>query len=123
MGAVTRYVVDGSARRAGDGDVLIGGSPLRLFRLGPSGRRVVDALWEGDPLPSGHESLTERLLDAALERNVVGRVWLPSFVALGAADIALSSVRVAQSARGLKFLCRGLSIVWEIGKTHICHAK
>lgn len=38
--------------------------PRRLWRLGPAGRRVADAIECGDPLPPGHEALTRRLVAA-----------------------------------------------------------
>jgi len=37
---------------------------MRLWRLGTAGRRVADALERGQPLPSGHEPLTRRLVAA-----------------------------------------------------------
>ena len=42
-----RVVLDRRARRLDDGRVLLGGSPLRLFRLSPDGRRLLDRLVEG----------------------------------------------------------------------------
>jgi mycofactocin glycosyltransferase len=62
--AAPPFVLDASCRVLDDGTCLLGGSPLRLFRLGPAGARVLDALQRGGALPDGHEPLTERLLDA-----------------------------------------------------------
>lgn len=64
MGALNRFTVDASARRLADGTMLIGGSPLKMFRLTAAGARVLDALECGAPLPPGHAALTDRLLDA-----------------------------------------------------------
>ena len=61
---VTRYALDDSARRVDDGTVLIGGSPLSIFRLSDAGARVLERLIVGEPPPRGSERLTERLLDA-----------------------------------------------------------
>jgi len=61
---VTRYALDDSARRVDDGTVLIGGSPLSIFRLSDAGARVLERLIVGEPPPRGAERLTERLLDA-----------------------------------------------------------
>ena len=61
---VTRYALDDSARRVDDGTVLIGGSPLSIFRLSDTGARVLERLIGGEPPPHGAERLTERLLDA-----------------------------------------------------------
>lgn len=63
MGPV-RLILDPGTRLVDGGRVLIGGSPLRLFRLGPAGQRVAEALRDGADLPAGHERLTDRLLDA-----------------------------------------------------------
>ena len=43
--------------------MVIGGSPLRLFRLTAAGQAVADALERGDPLPANHAALTDRLVD------------------------------------------------------------
>ena len=56
------FVLDGSYRRFDS--VVIAGSPLRLFKLSAGGQRVVEAIEHGQPLPSGHAKLTDRLLDA-----------------------------------------------------------
>jgi mycofactocin system glycosyltransferase len=51
--------------------VALGGSPLTLFRLTDGGVRVVEALESGQPLPVGHEPLTDRLLAAGAVHPVV----------------------------------------------------
>ncbi len=63
-----RVTPDPSTRSIQDGRVLIGGSPLRLVRLTEAGRRLVDRLTQGDPVPSGPTAttLTRRLLDGGL---------------------------------------------------------
>jgi mycofactocin glycosyltransferase len=58
------YRLDGSCRRLEDGTVLLGGSPLSMFRLTPDGARVVDRIVAGLPLRRGHQVLTERLVRA-----------------------------------------------------------
>ncbi len=50
------------------GEVLVGGSPLRLLRLGPRGAGLVNGWWDGVPVP-GHpaaQKLARRLLDTGL---------------------------------------------------------
>jgi mycofactocin system glycosyltransferase len=59
-----RYLLDASYRRPGDGKVVIGGSPLRLFRLSTGGARVMRAIELGHEPPVGHAPLTDRLVDA-----------------------------------------------------------
>ncbi len=62
---LTRYEVDGSVRRVGGGRVLIGGSPLKLFRLSDAGARLVDRIDAGEMIDSvAGASLIDRLLDA-----------------------------------------------------------
>jgi mycofactocin system glycosyltransferase len=56
--------LDTDARRLAGGRSLIGGSPAKLFRLGPRGMRVVDAIQRGEPLGPEARPLVERLLDA-----------------------------------------------------------
>ena len=56
------FLLDGSYRRYDR--VVIGGSPLRLFRLSAGGQRVVEAIEQRQPVPAGHTKLTDRLIDA-----------------------------------------------------------
>jgi mycofactocin glycosyltransferase len=58
---VTRYDLDTSTRRAGDA-VVIGGSPLRLFRLSDAGVQVFERIAAGEDMPPS--KLTDRLIDA-----------------------------------------------------------
>src|SRR5262245_36492470 len=37
----------------------------------------------------------------AFNKRSTGRIWLPSFVGLGATDVAFSSARIATAAKGL----------------------
>jgi mycofactocin glycosyltransferase len=50
------------------GTVLLGGSPLRLLRLGPAGAALVRAWWEGTPVPAQRPArmLARRLLDSGM---------------------------------------------------------
>jgi len=63
-----RVALDPGARWIGDGTVLVGGSPIRLLRLTTTGRKLVDRLGAGEPVPrsSAAQRLTRRLLDAGL---------------------------------------------------------
>ena len=63
-----RVALDPGARWAGDGTVLVGGAPIRLLRLTPTGRALVDRLAAGEPVPAspGAQRLARRLLDAGL---------------------------------------------------------
>ena len=58
---VTRFVLDRGARRLDGGRALLGGSPLRLFRLTGRGTAVVDAVERGDDLaPAGGRGAAHR---------------------------------------------------------------
>lgn len=59
---MTRYRLDTTTRVVGDGTSVLGGSPLRLFRLTDAGRDVFDRLSAGDPVQAS--KLTDHLLDA-----------------------------------------------------------
>ncbi|MFT3851193.1 MAG: mycofactocin biosynthesis glycosyltransferase MftF [Ilumatobacteraceae bacterium] len=75
--AEARFVLDESYRRTGDGALIIGGSPLRLFRLTAAGQAVADALEGGRPLPANHRTLTDRLVDG----GVIHPVAVPGVIA------------------------------------------
>ena len=70
-----RLALDRTARRLGGGAVLVAGSPLTVFRLGPAGQRVLDAIARGEDLPATALPLVDRLLDtgAAHPRPSGGR--------------------------------------------------
>ena len=63
-----RIALDPGARWAGDGEVLVGGAPIRLLRFTPAGRGLVDRLAAGEPVPrsAGAQRLARRLLDAGV---------------------------------------------------------
>lgn len=63
-----RIALDPATRRVDDGATLIGGSPLRIVRLAPAGRRLVDRWADGAPVGAtgGAQHLARRLLDAGL---------------------------------------------------------
>jgi mycofactocin system glycosyltransferase len=62
LAPMRRYGLDPSTKLVGDGTTAIGGSPLRLFRLTPAGRRAFDEIAGGSPVAPSR--LSERLLEA-----------------------------------------------------------
>jgi mycofactocin system glycosyltransferase len=58
-----RVVLDPSACRIDGGRVLLAGSPLTLFRLGPAGQQAVEAIAAGQEVPPGAQPLVDRLID------------------------------------------------------------
>jgi mycofactocin system glycosyltransferase len=67
----TRFVVDASWRRIRSSAIVIAGSPLKVFRVTPTGESVIDALETGSDLPSHHAPLTDRLLAAGAIHPVI----------------------------------------------------
>lgn len=65
---VPRYQIDSGVQR--HGNVVIGGSPLKLFRLAPAGVRVVDRIEGGESVD--RSGLTAALLDAGAIHPAVG---------------------------------------------------
>lgn len=80
--AGTRLVPDSSLRRACGGRVLLGGSPVRLLRVGETAARLIDRWFAGEPVRSGG-SLARRLLDTGLAHPD------PPPGALGPADVTV----------------------------------
>ncbi|PXY26966.1 mycofactocin biosynthesis glycosyltransferase MftF [Prauserella muralis] len=78
----TRFTLDGSVRRRGP--LLIGGSPLRLVRLGAGGTRLLDRWLAGTPLTESpaEARLARRLVDAGLLHPVPPPELTPADVTL-----------------------------------------
>jgi mycofactocin glycosyltransferase len=90
---MTQYGIDASVRRVGDGRVLIGGSPLKLFRLSEAGARLVDRIERGDAIDAvAGASLIDRLLDAGAIHPSPGQS------AFTAADVTVVIPAYARSA-------------------------
>ena len=60
---MTRFELDAGCTFGDSGRMLIGGSPLTMFRLTKGGVRVVEQIQSGADLAPGHERLTDRLLE------------------------------------------------------------
>lgn len=61
---MSRFELDPSARLNSDRRVLIGGSPVSLFRLSAAGSGIIDRIRSGESLAPGHRALTDRLVVA-----------------------------------------------------------
>lgn len=118
-----RFVVDVSWRRSANGAVVFAGSPIKIFRLGVGGKQIATLLERGEPLPHGHESLTDRLIDAgAIHRSVSlgdDRPYQPSDITV----VIPAFVRSANEATQLSNLvshCVGVSkiVVVDDGSPH-----
>lgn len=103
---MTRYVLDRSTRRPAASDVVIGGSPLRLFRLTPAGVRQYEHLAAGDDVTASR--LTERLLEAGAIHPRPG----PS--TFGAADVTVVVPALAADRSALDRLVAACAGVHEV---------
>lgn len=61
---VQRYSLDNSWRRPKKGNVLIAGSPLRIFRLSAAGQSIAESLEQTGEAPISAQLLVTRLIDA-----------------------------------------------------------
>ena len=76
-----RLALDRTARRLDGGRLLVAGSPLTIFRLGPAGARVVDAIAAGTDVGPAAQPLVDRLLDTgAAHPRPVGERYGPADV-------------------------------------------
>ncbi len=91
-----QYRRDGSWRRFGR--VVIAGSPLRLFRLGPAGATVAERIEHGDEVTPS--LLIDRLLDAGAIHPVVSRATSRRF---GISDVVVVTpqLRVDESTAAI----------------------
>ena len=98
------FIVDPSWRRPVRGLMVFAGSPLKMFTLSEEGRRVAELLEIGLPLPAGHETLTNRLLDAGAihPTHIVGSEQ--PFTLADVSIVIPAHVRNAKDARLLNTL-------------------
>ena len=84
--------------------MVFAGSPLKMFTLNEEGRRVAELLEIGLPLPAGHETLTNRLLDAGAihPTHIVGSEQ--PFTLADVSIVIPAHVRNAKDARLLNTL-------------------
>ena len=63
-----RLVRDPKVRSLDDGTVLLGGSPLRVFRLSDAGARMVERWWGGEAVAASNDAqrLASRLIDVGM---------------------------------------------------------
>ncbi|HEY6275992.1 MAG TPA: mycofactocin biosynthesis glycosyltransferase MftF [Streptosporangiaceae bacterium] len=70
---------DPGLRSLAGGTVLVGGSPLRLLRVGPRAAALAGRWWQGEPVPArpAAQALARRLLDAGLAHPVPAGLPVP----------------------------------------------
>lgn len=59
-----RFVIDSSWRHYPDKNIIIAGSPLKVFRVTSAAQPIIQALISGTDLPSNHHQLTTRFVAA-----------------------------------------------------------
>lgn len=91
---MTSYVLDRTTRRPAGTDVVIGGSPLRLFRLTAAGGALYDRIAAGDDLARSPSS--DRLIDRLVDAGAIHPA--PSTMA---SPFGLTDVTVVVPALGL----------------------
>ena len=64
------FIADSSWRRPANGNVVLAGSPLKLFSLSQAGQTIAECIERAQPLPQGHEVLTDRLLNAGAIHHI-----------------------------------------------------
>ncbi len=105
---MTQFKLDTGARLIDDDRVLIGGSPLSIFRLSEPGGRFVRTLTSGNApvtLSTGQQRLVDRLLDAGAIHPQPGRLEGDVAVVIPAHDPSLTGLdrllaAVARAAGG-----------------------
>jgi mycofactocin system glycosyltransferase len=107
---VTTYTLDATTRRPPGSNVVIGGSPLRLFRLTDAGVAVFDDLAAGMDVPPDPKTdrLVARLLDAgAIHPRPVGGPFTVADVTVVVPALVLGESALAEIVR----CCPGVATV------------
>jgi mycofactocin system glycosyltransferase len=106
---VVRFIADSSWRRPANGNVVLAGSPLKLFSLSQAGQTIAECIERAQPLPAGHEVLTERLLDAGAIHPVPSEVDSARFALNTVTAVIPAYIRSAQEAESLQSLVTSCS--------------
>ncbi len=84
---MTLYSLDRSTRRPPEGRVVIGGSPLRLFRLSAAGSAAFDRIAAGEDIDSS--PAIDRLVDRLVEAGAIHPHPSPASSPFSAADVTV----------------------------------
>ena len=107
--STVRFIADNSWRRPANGNVVLAGSPLKLFSLSQAGQTIAECIERAQTLPAGHEVLTERLLDAGAIHPVPSDVDSARFALSTITAVIPAYIRTAQEAEKLKSLVASCS--------------
>jgi len=98
------FIADSSWRRPANGNVVLAGSPLTLFSLSQAGQTIAECIERAQPLPQGHEVLTERLLNAGAIHPIPSTINSTRFALSTVTAVIPAYIRTAQDAEALKSL-------------------
>jgi len=108
------FIADSSWRRPANGNVVLAGSPLTLFSLSQAGQTIAECIERAQPLPQGHEVLTERLLNAGAIHPIPSTIDSTRF-ALGSVTAVIPAyIRTTQEAETLKSLVASCSALHSV---------
>jgi mycofactocin system glycosyltransferase len=107
--STVRFIVDSSWRRPANRNVVVAGSPLKLFSLSQAGQTVAECIERAESLPAGHEVLTERLLDAGAIHPVPSSGDSDRFALNTVTAVIPAYIRSAHDAEMLKSLVTSCS--------------
>jgi mycofactocin system glycosyltransferase len=103
------FIADSSWRRPANGNVVLAGSPLTLFSLSQAGQTIAECIERAQPLPQGHEVLTERLLNAGAIHPKPSTIDSARFALGSVTAIIPAYIRTTQEAETLKSLVASCS--------------
>jgi len=108
------FIADSSWRRPANGNVVLAGSPLTLFSLSQAGQTIAECIERAQPLPQGHEVLTERLLNAGAIHPIPSTIDSTRF-ALGSVTAVIPAyIRTTQEAETLTSLVASCSALHSV---------
>lgn len=107
--SAVRFIADSSWRRPANGNVVLAGSPLKLFSLSQAGQTIAECIERAQTLPAGHEVLTERLLDAGAIHPIPSTGDSDRFALNTVTAVIPAYIRTAQEAETLKSLVASCS--------------
>ena len=103
------FIADSSWRRPANGNVVLAGSPLTLFSLSQAGQTIAECIERAQPLPQGHEVLTERLLNAGAIHPIPSTIDSAGFALSAVTAVIPAYIRTTQEAETLKSLVASCS--------------
>jgi mycofactocin system glycosyltransferase len=108
------FIADSSWRRPANGNVVLAGSPLKLFSLSQAGQTIAECIERAQPLPQGHEVLTDRLLNAGAIHPIPSAADSARFALNTVTAVVPAYIRTTQDAAALKSLVDSCSALHSV---------